>query len=134
MSCITCGATATEMHHIGRRQWGDIVVPVCITCHNVLTIRDCYERKWTSHDPINHVAIGLLDVVELVCQNWELNGLANFARYLILTSQQLAGFRYVPASRLPAYPDTGWNWATLGDQITEMVNAAKGLEKMVTDA
>jgi hypothetical protein len=72
--CLTCGVvTDLEAHHVGgRRNWPDLVVPVCPACHRILTnwalaagIELADPTEPAEVDRLRAVLVGGLHVVQL---------------------------------------------------------------------
>jgi hypothetical protein len=120
-TCIACGREGkTEQHHVGRRKFSDVLIGACISCHNDFTIADVYERKWSTDNRTDHLAMGFLDILARACANWGLTGAESMAHNAIKALAPIAGFTTVPAARQAQDPDTGWVMSSLPQQIAEI--------------
>lgn len=70
--CIVCGSRGKkELNHVAGRRHGDLLVPMCVCCHQRFTERqDRWDGRWLSDVRSVELdrallVLGLLDLVEL---------------------------------------------------------------------
>lgn len=123
--CVACGKrTRVQLHHPGQRTNTEIVVPVCVPDHVILTIWDggkSGERNWIPGISERiRVRVGMFDVVRLASLR---TGLSDDEIWDLVNDYRPM-FRFVPSATQTAYKISR---ITPDDRVTQM----KLLRKMV---